>query len=86
MQIHGRMVRREIQRAEVVPFGFRFGAGDSREAELAKDVFDLFDDERDGMLRAAPLMASGHRGVRRPRARAGARLCELLTSLLMGFA
>src|SRR5881394_2879319 len=57
------MVRREVERAEVVPLRLGFRAGRDRKAELAKDALDLLDDERDGVLCAAPLPARGHRRI-----------------------
>ena len=60
VQFHGRMIRREVERTEVVPFGFRFRAERDREAELAEDLADLIDDQCHRMERALPFASRRH--------------------------
>src|SRR5690349_22759387 len=63
MQIERGMVGREIERGKVVPLSFRFRAERNGEAELAEDVVDLFNDQRDRMLGAKPLATCRHRKI-----------------------
>ena len=63
MRVERRVVRREVERAEVVPLRLRLGPLGDGEAELAEDLLDLFDDERDRMLGAAPLPPRGQREI-----------------------
>ena len=60
VQVERGVIGREIERREIVPLGFRFGAERNGESELAEDVFDFFDDERHRMLRAEPLPPCRH--------------------------
>src|SRR5579862_2491747 len=57
------MVRRKIERAEVVPLCFGLGTEGDGEAQLTEDFLDLFDDDRDGMLSPAPDASSRQREV-----------------------
>ncbi len=70
VHVHRRMIGGEIQRAEVVPLRFRFGAGGDRESDLAEDRLDLLEHDRHGVLRAAPHAPRRHGRVERgPRGR-----------------
>ena len=78
VRVERRVVRREVQRAEVVPLRLGLGAEGDGEAELAEDRLDLLDDERDGMLGAAPLAPRRQREIvaaARRRARDRATSC-----------
>src|ERR1051325_9418399 len=55
------MVRREVERAEVVPVRLGLRALSNRETKFSKYRLDLLDDERDRMFGAAPLAAGGQR-------------------------
>ena len=76
----GGMAGRKVERGEVIPLGFRFGAQRDRESELAENFRYLLDYQRDGMLGAAPLPARRHREVELPLGHA--RGFELSASLL----
>src|SRR5262245_40948997 len=67
VRVERRMVRRKVQRVEVVPVRLRLRALRDGEPELAEDAFDLLDDDGDRMLRAAPLASRRHRQVGRRR-------------------
>ena len=63
VRVERRMVGRKVERPEVVPLGLRLGPLGDGEPELAKDLLDLFDDERDRMFRAAPLPSRRQREI-----------------------
>ena len=65
VHVHRGMIRRKVQRAEVVPLVLDLGARRDREAQVAEDSLDFLEDDGDGMLSAAPLAARGHREIER---------------------
>ena len=71
MQLHRRMIGREVQCAKVVALGFRFRTKGNGEAQLAEDVADLVYDERDWMQRTLPAATGRHGRIERgdPRGR-----------------
>src|SRR5689334_16848148 len=54
------VIRREIERSEVVPVAFSLRAERDSKAKLAEDVLDLFDHDGDGMSPAFPAAAGRH--------------------------
>src|SRR3990170_5010117 len=58
--IEGWMVRRKVERGEVVPLGFRFRPQRDREAQSAEDSLDLLDYLGDWVSRTPPLVTRGH--------------------------
>ena len=76
VHVHRRMVRREVERLEVVPLALRLGPHRDREPELAEDRADLVDDRRDGVHRADPAAPRGHREIERGPATGGCRLAR----------
>ncbi len=60
VHVHRGMIRREVERAEVVPLGLDFGSGGPREAQAVEDLDDLLGDSGDRMLRPNPAAAAGH--------------------------
>ena len=80
VQVERRVIGRKVERGEVVPLGFGFRTESDGEAQLAEDVFDLFDDEGDGMLRAKPLAPRRHRQIDLALRRAGG--LELATTVV----
>src|SRR3954470_6232028 len=72
VQVHRRMVRGKVQRAEVVPLRLAFRPERHRKAELAADADDLVDAEGDGVASATPPSTRGEREVEGWPARAAA--------------
>ncbi len=77
VQVHRRMVGREIEGAEVVPLGLRLGAHRDGEAELAEDGDHLVEHTGDRMERADPAAPARHGEVPLGAARRPGRRREL---------
>jgi len=60
VQIERGMIGREVESREVVPFGLGLRTQCDCEAQLAENVLDLVDHQRDRMLRAQPVPPARH--------------------------
>jgi hypothetical protein len=75
VHVHRGMIRRKVQRAEVVPLVLGLGPRRDGEAQIAEDRLDFVHHDRDRMPGAPPLAARGHREVERSgRGRGGREL------------
>ena len=75
VHVEGGMIGREIQRAEIPLFRFRFGAECHGESEFTENPDDLVDDHGDGMECAGRGRAPGHGEIRRRGTRPTAGRC-----------
>ena len=60
MHVHRRVIGREIQSAEVIPFGFDLRSRGAGEAQPVEDLDDFLGDPGDGVLRSNPAAAPRH--------------------------
>jgi len=77
VHVHGRVVRREVERAEVIPLALRLRAERDGEAQLAEDRPDLVDDVGHRMHATRPRAPRGHGEVERGPRRTGCRELQL---------
>src|SRR5215203_2597345 len=79
MQVHRRMIRREIQRREVVPVCFHLRPHSDSKADAAEDFDNLVHHAGDRMLRSDPPASRRHRQVDSCRFRPASLHIERLT-------
>ena len=65
MQLHRRMIGREVERSEVIPLRFGFRTEGDGKSELTEDLADFVDHERDRVQRASPHATRRHRRIER---------------------
>ncbi len=63
VQLHRGVIRGKVEREEVVPLRLGLRAQRDAEPELAEDLADLVDHERDRVHGAAPVLAGRHAGI-----------------------
>ena len=86
VHVHRRVVRREVEREEVVPLGLHLGPDRDGEPELAEDLDDLVHDLGDRVLCTDPAMPGRHREVDAHEERIDTRRCRpLWTRMLSAF-